>query len=873
MLRGVRVHNLQSVDLDLPLHRLIVITGVSGAGKSSLAFDTLYAEGQRRYIESFSTYERQFLERLEPPDADRIDHIPAAIAIRRKSGSPSRRATIASATEIYEYLRLLYTHAGTIICPDCRREVRSASPATIARVINSWPSGTRFQVCFPIPGATTAEIPAQLKTFQEAGFKRFVLSGKTLTAQELATAFESLQKSAGVPGSSLNDQILVVVDRLVTGSTSSERLTDSLELAFQNGDGRCAILIRGSMKDDGDGDAPSSILLDGEPWSEWQFNNRLVCAGCQREFLEPEPRLFSFNSPLGACPECHGTGMSSADPSKPCPACHNTRLQPQALAVRVAGKNIAEFCQLTAAEALQFCGQIPVVLSPEQLALTRSILSQISSRLVSFCEVRLNYLTLDRPLQTLSSGEAGRLGLIAALGSNLVNMLYVFDEPTNGLHPRDTETLIKAVLRLRDLGNTVVVVEHDATFIRSADQLVDLGPGAGAAGGRIVFQGLPSEIENCAESVTGAYLAGRLGNQSRSEDTRARPPQPPLRKGGKSVGVLLRMEGVQHHNLRGLDVEFPLGMLCVVTGVSGSGKSSLVLDTLYPALCQALKKDVAPQASGHYAQLSGYENIHDVLLVDQTPISKTPRSNAATCLQIFHEIRRSFAETSEAKLRNYSAAHFSFNAASGGRCPTCRGMGTLAIDMQFLPDVAMTCPDCQGTRFRREILEVKYRGLTIVDVLNLSIREAFPFFRGQSRIQRRLKHLLDVGLDYLLLGQPANTLSGGELQRLKLASFLSRGSQAHTLFLLDEPTAGLHGADVAKLLDSFDTLLGGGHSLIVIEHRLDVIRRADHIIDLGPEAGAEGGRIVAQGNVAEVTSVKESATGQFLSRSSGERGM
>jgi excinuclease ABC subunit A len=527
-------------------------------------------------------------------------------------------------------------------------------------------------------------------------------------------------------------------------------------------------------------------------------------------------------------------------------------LQPAALAVRIEGRNIAEFSRLTIAEARDFCTNLSGELSADERQVARTLLEQIQSRLGYLAEVGLDYLTLDRGLRTLSGGEGQRVALTAALGTRLVNTLYVLDEPSIGLHPRDTARLLGTMQRLRDLRNTVVVVEHDPTFLLQADEVIDIGPGAGAEGGRLVFQGSPAELALAPESVTGAYLSGRK-----------RIPVPTAENRRAAAGQL-RLEGVRHHNLQNLTVEFPLGLLCVVTGVSGSGKSSLVPEVLYPALCQALGQTCTQADVGKFDRLSGAEQVSEVLLVDQSPIGRSPRSNPVTYLKAFDAIRKTFAETPEAQLRNFKPGSFSFNSKRGGRCPTCEGNGTIGIDMQFLADVSMTCPDCHGTRFQREILEARYRGLNIAEVLALTVREAIPFFRGQSRLQRQLKSLKDVGLDYLTLGQPAHTLSGGESQRLKLATCLSRRTGTRTLFLMDEPTNGLHTADVAQLLGCFETLLETGHSLIVIEHNLDVMKCADQIIDLGPEAGDQGGRIVAQGAPEEICRVPESITGRSL---------
>lgn len=953
-LRGVRVHNLQNIDLDLPLQRLIVLTGVSGSGKSSLAFDTLAAEGQRRYIESFSTYARRFLDRLERPDADRIDQIPPAIAIRQKAGSQSRRSTVATATEIYDSLRLLYAKLGRIVCPECRLEVRCDSPASVQTALGRLAPGTRLMVCFALPPETS--LAEAVSSLVEEGFRRVIVQGTTRDVQELASEAAGAANAGESP-------FLVVVDRLTAGSSSPERLADTLELAFDRGHGGCIVLAENRVVRDpvahpenGSLPQPSELLqVDDRSWQVLRFDRRLLCPACAREFLSPEPRLFSFNSPLGACPQCRGFGSVPAisfakvvpDPSKTlrdgaiapwttpayrheldellalatdykipvdvpfreletrhldlirkgvpernfgglqgffawlekrryklsvsvflsrwrdfetCAACAGKRLQPLALAVQVAGRNIAELCGNTVQDAVSIFDRLTASLQTTEAALAAPVLPQIVARLRYLGDVGLEYLSLDRPLTTLSGGETQRVMLTAALGSNLVNTLYVLDEPSVGLHPRDTERLLTAILRLRDAGNTVAVVEHETAIMRRADRIVDIGPGAGKEGGRVVFEGTPAELAEFPESVTGPFLRGTASGAARQ--SRRQPT------------TWLELKGVQHHNLQGVDARFPLGVLCVVTGVSGSGKSSLVEETLYPALCQAFHQPSPAGLAGRYTSLSGTGlndtelndtgQIGGALLVDQTPIGKTPRSNPATYLKIFDTMRRLFAETAEAKVRDLSAGHFSFNTSTGGRCPSCQGNGSLAIDMQFLPDVTMVCPDCQGTRYRRDILEVKYRGLSIAEVLAMTAREAFPFFRGESQLQRRLKLLKEVGLDYVTLGQPADTLSGGESQRLKLAACLSQSSRTRTLFILDEPTTGLHPADVRVLLDCFNVLLSAGHSLLVVEHNLDVMCAADYLIDLGPEAGAAGGQIVAEGTPEQVAATNGSLTGAYL---------
>ncbi len=931
-LRGVEVHNLKHVDLDLPHRKLIVFCGLSGSGKSSLAFDTLYAEGQRRYIESFSAYTRQFLERLEKPAADRIDGIPPAIAIAGKSATRSSRSTVATATEVYDYLRLLFAKIGHVFCISCGREVRRESPQSVAELLARLVPGTRMLIAFERCASEQLTVTQLAEMLREEGFGRVISAGHTI----------DLPPSSELQG----DSLYVVVDRLTATDANDRRLIDSLETAMRHGDGRCAIFVP-SGEETSLGVAGSIHTIDGVEWRRLAFSNRFHCADCDRDYPQPEPRLFSFNSPLGACPECEGFGsvfdvdldLVVPNPGKsirdgaiapwnspayihelqelldladdyelpvdvpfaelteaqrkiivegvpkrkfgglrgffrwlekrkykmhirvflsrwrsyrPCPLCHGQRLKPEALAVRIAGKNIAEITALEVRQAINLFANLDLVDHERRLA--RTMLEQIAWRLKFLSVVGLDYLTLDRTLRTLSGGEGQRVSLTSALGSSLVNMLYVLDEPTAGLHPRDTARLIEAIQQLRYRQNTVVVVEHDEATIRAADQVVEIGPGAGERGGRVVFQGTPEEMLHSTTSLTGDYLAGRRGIHT------------PERRRVPNHGWI-RLTGARGNNLKNVTVEFPLGMLCVVTGVSGSGKSTLVEDTLYPALCRRLNKD-APRPAA-YDDVYGDGQINDVQMVDQSPIGRSPRSNPVTYIKAFDEIRAVFADTVEARTHNYTASHFSFNV-EGGRCEVCEGAGYLQIDMQFLADVFMKCTACQGQRFRREILAVTYRGRNIADVLDMTVREAFTFFRGLPKAQARLKRLIDVGLDYLRLGQPANTLSGGESQRLKLAAHMSATKRSRTLFLLDEPTTGLHFADIVQLLDCFEALLAVGHSLIVVEHNLSLIRSADYVIDLGPGAAEDGGRVIAQGPPEIVARAADSITGQYLARALAE---
>ncbi len=924
-LRGVEVHNLQGIDLDIPHNKLVVLCGLSGSGKSSLALDTLYAEGQRRYIESFSAYTRQFLQRLERPEADRIDGIPPAIAVTGGNGSRSSRSTVATATETYDYLRLLFAKIGRVVCNGCGREVRRDTPQSAAESLAGLPPGSRYMVAFRVE--PVAELPFEqlIGALREDGFIRAVADGRTI----------ALDSPSAAPAEPI---VYVIVDRLTAGGDAG-RVRDSLETAFQKGNGRCYALIADSQ--------PSEILpthcvpIDGRPWRLLGFSSRLVCEQCGREFAEPEPRLFSFNHPLGACPECEGFGnvigvdmdLVVPDASKSiregaiapwnspayaheleelialagdyeipldvpfhsldsrhielirhgvpernfggldgffawlerrkykmhlrvflsrwrsyrsCATCGGARLRPEALAVRVGGRNIAHLTAMKVADAKTFFANL--ALDDQERQVGRMMLEQVENRLGYLEQVGLDYLTLDRAIRTLSGGELRRVAMTSALGSSLVNMLYVLDEPSIGLHPRDVGQLLGAVRRLRDRDNTVVVVEHEEAVIRAADEVIEIGPGAGERGGRIVFQGTPDEMLRCETSLTGDYLAGRRGI---AHGTGRRAPD----------HGWIRLAGARGNNLNNVTVEFPLGLLCLVTGISGSGKSTLVQDTLFPALCRRLRKD-APKPLD-YDDVYGDGQLDDVILVDQSPIGRTPRSNPVTYLKAFDEIRAVFAGTLEARTRGYSAGHFSFNV-DGGRCPECNGDGHIQVDMQFLADVFMKCAACDGRRYRGDILEVTYRGRNIADVLDMTVREAFTFFRGRPKVQARLKRLIDVGLDYVRLGQPANTLSGGEAQRLKLAAYMSSAKRGRCLFILDEPTTGLHFSDVVQLLDCFDALLAVGHSLIVVEHNLQMMKAADYIIDLGPGAADAGGRVVARGVPEMVARCPESATAQYL---------
>ncbi|MBW3542395.1 MAG: excinuclease ABC subunit UvrA, partial [Planctomycetes bacterium] len=875
--RGARVHNLKGIDVDVPLGKLSVFCGVSGSGKSSLAFDTLYVEGQRRYVECFSPYVRQFLERLERPAADSIEPIPPALAVRQNSLGRSGKATVASVTEIYETLRLLYARVGRIICPGCGRRIARDTVESAAASVGDVAEGVRFQVAFPLrfeseSGRARAE---ELALQEREGFSRAIVGNRTLPLSQAAAVELEQQPEAWI-----------VVDRLVAGRTSEERLRESLETAFREGDGRTVLLVeRGEgsppaagSEDFGQGATEPAIALvasiDDRSWHVHRLSERLVCVDCEREFLPPEPRLFSFNSPLGACPRCEGFGRVPAiswerlvpDPSKSlregaipawttpefrheldellelagdyglpvdlpfaelgdehrrlilegvperdfggmvgffrwlerhryrrevrsvlkrwrawqtCPTCEGGRLRPEALAVHLpGGPHIADFCRLTVEKAQALVRGLEERFTEHERAVSAMVLRELLARLDALDEVGLPYLTLDRRIGTLSGGEARRVKLAATLGCALSGALYVLDEPSAGLHPRDSRRVIEVIERLRDAGNTVVVVEHEDEFVLAADHIVEIGPGAGRSGGEVVFAGTPEALIADPQSLTGAYLSGRRRVEGRKVEGR---------NGRSSVGMLT-LAGARGHNLKDITVEFPLGVLCVVTGVSGAGKSTLVEQTLYPAVCRALGRSSDGRPHALYDELTGAEALDDVVLCDPAPVGRTPRSSPVTYLKAFDEIRRVFAAAEDARLRGFDARQFSFNASGGGRCAKCKGSGAVEVDMQFRADIAIMCPECRGSRYRRDVLEVKYRGLSIAEVLDMTVAEAFTFFRTHAKLQKRLRFLKDVGLEYLPLGQPATTLSGGESQRLKLASFLAAGSAARTLFLIDEPT-------------------------------------------------------------------------------------
>ena len=954
IIRGARTHNLKNISCEIPHGMLTVISGVSGSGKSSLAFDTIYAEGQRRYVESLSAYARQFLERIEKPDVDLIDGLAPAIAIKQKNSTRNPRSTVATATEVYDYLRLLYARCGTVYCVHCDGLVKRDSMDEIAEATLALGEGTRLNAFFPVRHAEVAPeaeakpakraaksaakpapesplteaLKARLIELRASGFNRLYQRGHIF---EFSTPESLLDLDFTLP-------VFVLLDRIVVSEDNRARIVDAAEIAYREAG---EVIFEELPRD------------DAAPHPRHRFSGAYECKSCHRPGREPEPRLFSFNNPYGACPRCQGFGNTmdfdlnlvipdkglslaegAIDPwNRPkyrpwftefrkhaaelgvpldvpwrelpeaareivlrgkgtfagvygfftqmerkkyklhvrvmlskyrgyaeCPDCRGQRLRAEARSVRINGLSICQSTALTIAQAKEFFSALR--LSPMHEEIAGSILHEVRQRLSFLYAVGLEYLTLDRLASSLSGGEAQRIQLATSLGSQLVGALYVLDEPSIGLHTRDTARLIRILKELRDLGNTIIVVEHDADILRAADHLLDLGPGAGEQGGKLLAEGVLAEIEANPNSLTGRYLSGQL---SIPVPARRRPP-------GKERLIL---RGATANNLHGLDVEIPLGMLVAITGVSGSGKSSLVHQVLYRAVARALGQGDGADPSSVYKSLTGVERINDVVLVDQTPIGRTPRSNPITYIKGFDLVRELFAAQPEAKRLSLTPGHFSFNVP-GGRCNTCEGDGTVTVEMQFLADVELPCEDCNGTRYQAKILNVEYKGKNIHDVLQMTVKEALRFFAGQTRLLDKLAVLDEIGLGYLRLGQSATTLSGGEAQRVKLAAHLSqvraanavaKPSQAsRVLYILDEPTTGLHFDDVSKLLTAFRKLIDGGGSLIVIEHNLDVIKCADWVIDLGPEGGEAGGRIVAEGTPEEIAANLLSHTGKWLAR-------
>ena len=946
VVRGARTHNLKNVDVTIPPRSLVVMTGVSGSGKSSLAFDTIYAEGQRRYVESLSAYARQFLERMEKPDIDSIEGICPAIAIRQKNSIRNPRSTVGTTTEIHDYLRLLFARVGRTICRGCGRDVTRETAEVVAGQLGQLPAGARLLIGFEMPLVASAPLAADrdldedeaadptgadedgvpqpalpglvdpvaetLAALRRKGFGRLLVNGDTVALED-------------VDPSSLKDQstLKVIVDRLKVDGDLRARLTDSIETAYTEGGG-AAFAVQ---------------LTEGEPIVH-RFSERFECRACNIQYQIPQPRLFSFNNPFGACPICHGFGniieldmdlvvpdrsksvqQNAIEPwSKPhyrsqlaelkragkvrgirldvpwadltdderrfiidgdgagyegvkgffrwlerkkykvhvrvflsryrgyltCPECLGARLRREARDVQVGGRTIDVVCGFTVRDAARFFAELE--LTEKDAAIADKVLREIRKRLGFLRDVGLDYLTLDRLSSTLSGGESQRINLATSLGSALVDTLYVLDEPSIGLHSRDNERLITILRQLRDQGNTVLVVEHDADMIRVADAVVDMGLGAGEQGGRVVFSGTLKGLLQEPRSLTAKYLRDELAI-----------PVPASRR--RATGQKLRVLGASEHNLKDIDIEIPLGLLVCVTGVSGSGKSTLVHDVLYASVKRA--KGDWDRRVGLHRKLEGVEYVSDVVLVDQAPIGRTPRSNPVTYLKAFDPIRELFAATKDARSRGLTASHFSFNVP-GGRCDACEGEGEVKVEMQFLADVFVPCEQCEGKRFKPQVLEVKYRGRGVDQVLDMTVREALTFFSSSPKVLRRLQVLDEIGLGYLRLGQPATTLSGGEAQRIKIAAHLSSHTGDRILYILDEPTTGLHFDDIAKLLAACRKLLLAGHSLLVIEHNLDVIKTADWIIDLGPEGGEEGGRLIAAGTPEQIVQVAESHTGRYL---------
>ena len=916
--RGARVHNLRNIDVDIPRDKLTVITGLSGSGKSSLAFDTIYAEGQRRYVESLSAYARQFLEQMEKPDVDLIDGLSPAISIEQKTTASNPRSTVGTVTEIYDYLRLLFANIGIPHCHQCGREISAQSLERIMDMVMVYPQDARINVLAPIVRGRKGEFKKELADLRKKGFTKARIDG----------VFRSLEEDIKLDRRR-NHAIDIVVDRLIVKSGIERRLAESIEMAL-------------TLADD-------IVVINTLEGGDRLFSRKLACIECGISMPEMTPRAFSFNSPHGACPECQGLGaMHDFDPNRivpdqtkslidgaivpwakgdrklvrdaisslgknlgfdpatpfvnllkkvrdqilyggngkgfegiipnlrrrfdeatwteqedldtyrslrPCPACHGERLKPQSLAVKVKGRTMSGYVNLPISEAYEVFNGLE--LSERQNLIAGRVLKEIQDRLRFLYDVGVGYLTLGRGATTLSGGEGQRIRLATQIGANLTGVLYVLDEPSIGLHQRDNRALLGTLHHLRDLGNTIIVVEHDEETIRVADYLIDLGPGAGEHGGKVIFQGTPEELlngkeqraeSNGHESLTGQYLRG--------EKTIAMPGG--RRAKGKNALVI---RGARENNLKNIDVRIPLGALVTVTGVSGSGKSTLVNDILYRSLARELYR--AGDDPGAHDAIEGIQHIDKVIEIDQSPIGRTPRSNPATYTSLFTFIRELFAMLPEAKARGFRPGRFSFNV-KGGRCEGCQGDGVIAIEMHFLPDVYVTCEQCKGRRYNRETLDIQYRGKSIADVLELTVDQALPLLENFPPIANKLRTLQSVGLGYIELGQSATTLSGGEAQRVKLSKELSRRGTGRTLYILDEPTTGLHFEDTHKLLDVLNKLVDQGNTVVVIEHNLDVIKSADHIIDLGPEGGAGGGRVIAEGTPEEVANVPTSATGEFL---------
>jgi excinuclease ABC subunit A len=800
-LRGVRVHNLKSLDLDIPLGRFVVLSGVSGSGKSSLAFDTLFAEGQRRYIESFSIAARQHLERIERPDADRIAHVPPAIAIRSDQVRRNRidgRSTVATVADLLDGLRLLYARAGQIICPGCQSEIRSHSTTDVVQAISELPAGTRCQIGFAVPAITDSEssleAPNPVASWLARGFSRAIWDGVTV----------DLNSKPAWPASG---DIWLVVDRIVAGKTSSDRLLESATVALREGGGRCVLFTESGDNADAD-----TRPIDARLWSVKPFDRRLVCPRCRLEFLPLEPRLLSHLS-SGACQTCKGSGEGGAGDQEgvTCQVCAGTRFRAEARAVLIAGHSISDLLHQNSRSVIAWVRGLRKLLSAGQKQTIERMLRDLEQRLQAVCDLGLDYLPLDRTAGTLSGGETRRLMLAAVIGSQVTGMLVVVDEPSAGLAETELPQVIAALRRVRDLRNSVIAVEHAPLVVAAADHVIELGPGAGPAGGNLVYQGSPLSITPAATPATASP-----GGQKKEKITEAKN---------------LSLKNVQHRNLQQVDVVFGVGKLNVVTGPSGGGKTSLVTHVIYPAVRQRLGLSCEISTVGTCSLTGGSEWV-DAVLVDQSPLTRSSRSNPATWLEVFDEIRQTFAATIDARQRGFTAQQFSFNSSRGGRCRSCLGTGLLKQDLQFLPDIILVCSECHGTRYRREILEVKYRSRSIAEVLAMSVSDAALFFRSQPRLQLRFQMLKQIGLDYLVLGQPSETLSGGEAQRLKLTARLTAPSRGPCLILCDEPTTGLHPADVGRLISCFRELIANGHTVILADNSPELISAADWVVRL-----------------------------------------
>ncbi|HMK44048.1 MAG TPA: excinuclease ABC subunit UvrA [Dissulfurispiraceae bacterium] len=833
VVHGAREHNLKNITVSIPRDRITVITGPSGSGKSSLAMDTIYAEGQRRYVESLSAYARQFLEQMQKPDVDSIDGLSPAIAIDQKTISRSPRSTVGTITEIYDYMRVLFARIGVPACFSCGHSIASQDIQNIMQSIMQLPLGTRIQILAPVVRDRKGEYRKDLTKMRLDGFVRARIDGvMTDLTQDVR-----LKKQA-------RHTIEIVIDRFIIKHSIEKQLRGAIDTALKFAD---TVVI--NAIDDG-----KDIL----------FSRKLACPQCGISYPDIEPRLFSFNSRHGACPACKGLGVQitgsedgteafeglSYEQMKPCTQCHGQRLRREALSIRVGNASIGDFARLNVDEALAFLASLS--LGERELTIGRRIIQEVKDRLSFLQRVGLGYLTMDRPSLTLSGGEAQRIRLATQLGSSLTGVLYVLDEPSIGLHPRDCGRLIESLSSIRDAGNTVIIVEHDEDTIRAADYVLDMGPGAGKNGGWIVAEGNAVSLEGNERSLTGGFLAGRLII-----------PYAPARR--RSSGELI-VRGAAEHNLRSIDATIPLGIFTCVTGVSGSGKSTLVYDILYKALARQLNH--ADVQAGRHKAIEGVDAIDKVISIDQSPLGRTPRSNPATYSGVFTIIRDLYAMLPDSKARGYTASRFSFNLA-GGRCEACSGDGVKKVAMHFLPDVYVTCDTCKGRRYNRETLEIRYRNRTIAGVLDMTIAEAREFFDAIPPLRQRLSMLEEIGLGYLKVGQPATTLSGGEAQRLRLSRELARTATGRTLYILDEPTTGLHFVDIQRLLNILNRLVEMGNTVIVIEHDMDVIKSADHVIDLGPEGGKKGGRLVAAGPPEEVARVRASHTGRYLARKLG----